>query len=255
MIWRILAILLWAGVACAATPKTNGTVAAKVQGLGGKVQGVAGATGSSSFVGAPGTTESFEGPGISLTTELSETDASGYINCSSSAAAHSGTYSCEFANETTTAFTHYVRADLGGTDTGFTLTFWWKTPNNGTVWADSTFFAASNSSTATNTSAHNGVITWDGNGTNGKIAFNNEGLTNQVLSTNTFSYNTWYKFVLAYTDGGSSTLKIYNSSNSLIETLTKTLDSQAPRYFYWYDYISMGENTYLDDIQYDSTNP
>lgn len=43
MIWRLLLILLWAGgVACAAPPKTNGSVAGKVQNIAGKVQGVSG---------------------------------------------------------------------------------------------------------------------------------------------------------------------------------------------------------------------
>lgn len=214
-----------------------------------------GASSSSSFIGSPGTMEGFEGPGITLS-EFLETDGSGYINCSSSAAAHSGTYSCEFANTATvSSFSHYVRADLGSTDTGFTLSFWWKTPNNGTVYSNAYVFAASNSSTQTNQGAHNGVITWDGQGSNGKIAFNTTSDVGQALSTNTFSYNTWYKLVLAYTDGGSSTLKIYNTSNALIETLTKTMDVRAPRYFYWFDDTAIGENTYLDDIQYDSTNP
>lgn len=208
-----------------------------------------------SFVGAPGTAETMEAPGFTLA-EFSEVDSSGYITPGSSTAAHGGTYSAEFANTASAGtYSHYVAADIGTTDSGFTLTWWWKTPNNGTVFSNAIFFAASNSATASNTSAFNSIVNWDGNGTNGKIGFSTETSTGQTLSTNTFSYNTWYKFVLAFSDGASSTLSIYNAADSLVETLTKTLDTQAPRYFYWFDSTSLEENTYLDDIQYDSTNP
>ena len=213
--------------------------------------------GTFSFVGAPGEMETFENTeGDFCTTEFTKTDASGYITTYSATAYHGGAHSVEFTNTATSAtFTHYVRADLGAPDTGFTLTFWWKTPNNGTVYSNARFFALSNSATSTNTFAHNGAVKWDGNGTNGKIAWNAEGDMGEVLSTNTFSYNTWYKFVISFTDGASSTLSIYNASDTLVETLTKTMDTQAPQYMYWYDSDGVGENTYLDDVQYDSTNP
>ena len=212
--------------------------------------------GTFSFVGAPGEMETFENTeGDFCTIEFTEADASGYITTYSATAYHGGAHSAQFANTEAGTRSHYISVDLGATDTGFTLTFWWKTPNNGTVYSNAAFFALSNSATSTNMGAHNGTILWDGQGTNGKVAWNTESDTGQVLSTNTLSYNTWYKFVIAFTDGASSTLSIYNAADSLVETLTKTMKTQAPQYMYWFDSTGVGENTYLDDVQYDSTNP
>ena len=212
--------------------------------------------GGGSFVGTPGTTETFEAPGITLS-EITETDASGYITPGSSTAAHGGTYSAEFANTTTAAArTHYIRADIGAVDDGFTLSWWWKTPNNGTIYNDAVIFKSSANTDLTQSTDLNGEVLWDGNGTTGKLKFSITGTAGQVPSTNTLTYNSWYRFQFNFTNSTQYTLGIYNSSNTLVETLTISTTKDKPvRYFYWFDDTGVGENTYLDDIQYDSTNP
>lgn len=213
--------------------------------------------GTFSFVGAPGEVETFENTeGDFCTIEFTETDASGYITTYSTAASHGGTHSAEFANTTTTgAFTHYIRSDIGATDDGYTLTWWFKTPNNVTVYSNLVIFSASTSTDATDVSSRNLIIAWDGNGPNGLLRFCIESISAGDTSATPLSYNAWYKFVLRFTNNGMSYLDVYNASNTLVETLEVTAKDKPVRYFYWFDDAALGENTYLDDVQYDSTNP
>lgn len=209
---------------------------------------------ASSFVGAPGATEGFEGPGITLTTELSETDPDGVIDCSSTTAAIDGTYGCLMSNGSSSAGINYIKADLGTAEESYSLTWKIKTPTTSGIFNNYMFFRSRLTDNPLGSATDDSSYVLFDNGNPNIILYNTSGGASDT-SVN-LSYNTVYKFTLKRTNNitGGLVLEIRNSSDTLVDTLTVDATNKSTRYFYWFDQQS-GNDLYLDSIQYDSTNP
>lgn len=150
-------------------------------------------------------------------------DDSSLMNLYDSASSHSGTYSMSIlGNNTDTAYQVY---DMGATRTPVSLSQWVYIPTNsgasdyfnlGWIGAASPGTLGMKWLIVENT----GVYNLKGNGAAG-----------YVTGTVNLTVNAWFRIEVAYTQNASSTIKIYNATGTLLDTVTVTAYNTNSRYF------------------------
>lgn len=206
--------------------------------------------GTLTFSGTPGDTETFENAEGSFCTgsTFSETDAGSNISTFNTSQYHGGAHSLSIA-AVGTAPNNRVVADLGAGEDSYTISFWFRAPASND-WSNTFIFSASGT---------------PGNIDMMPIMLRNQGASFNLLfydylggsgaGTSNYADGAWYKVVLDVTRNAVSTLKLYDSSSSLLETLTRTSINYPARYFIFTSGSEAGDSIYFDDIQYNSTNP
>lgn len=249
--------------ACVTSSGSNSTATNATVTIGGvsdeyRVTTVAGVA---NLIGAPGSTETFEASaGNFITGQFAETDPQSIINTYSTVQYKNGTHSAYFGFTGSEAGRNYLRADIGGTDTNFTLSYWLRVGSL-PAWNNELIFIMSQNATIPYNVADSALLTMiadqDG-GTNFKIRLYDSIGGSSTLGSNNYAVGTWIRLKYTFISGASSNLKIYNSSDSLQETITITAPTRALQYFYWGEITSIQQvyirSFYIDDVQYDSTN-
>lgn len=213
--------------------------------------------GGDSFVGAPGTAEGFETPGLSLA-EFSETDSESVISFSDTAE-KTGTYGALFANGSTNPASNYLKATLPSGEASFTLSWWYYVGASTSIYNNYPMFRmGSTNSPVGDSQTDTAYAIWDNSIPNPKISFYSYmgGGTTFLDSSIDLAYSAWYKFTLKRTNNtvDGLILEIRNAADTLLDTLIVDATDELTQYIYWFD-LQAGNDTFLDDIQYDSTNP
>lgn len=201
-------------------------------GLGQSTGGGGGCGGTSTFVGNPGDTETFEyQAGDFCCTEFSETDPDGIISTYDSSSPLSGTHSA------TIVFTgagsqddNFIQVDLGSGDGDFSFDFLVSLPSVADYQA--TYFMSATTTTTVSSSSRGFRLRHNhfGAGTC-KIAVyaaSSPDDTSINLST-----GTKYRVQVDFNQNAASTVKIYNASDTLVDTLNFTALDYAPQYLNW----------------------
>lgn len=219
---------------------------------------------AASFAGSPGTTETFEsGTGAFITgTNFSETDPQSIINTYSTTQYKNGTHSAYFGFTGAESNFNFIKADAGSGDSGFTLSYWLRIGSL-SAWNNEILFSMSQHSTMPYSYGENALATMlsdQNGGTNYKVIVYDYMGGSSVSGTINYPTGTWIKLQYEFRSGGTSDIKIYNSSNVLQETISvSNTPSLAIRYFYWGEVLSANQTAlrpfYIDDVQYNSTNP
>jgi len=213
----------------------------------------AGCGGTSTFVGNPGDTETFEYQAADFCcTEFTEVDGGDHIiNTYDTAQVKNGTHALSIALTGEDQEDNYVQADLGSADDDFVTDFWYYL-----------FDAADYNSTYINS----GTLSSDPSDGSGwairhdhlqsssadiyvATTINND--TSIPLTT-----NAWYRLEVDYNRNGGSTLKIYNASDVLLDTLDFTAPDGGIRYINFgciYSNANATNTQYYDDIRYKSS--
>jgi hypothetical protein len=215
------------------------------------------------FIGAPGSIETFEASAGNFVTgsAFSETDPQSIINTYSTAQYHGGSHSAYFGFTGSEAGLNFMRADIGTGDSNFTLTYWIR-PEATIEYEYTPFFTLSQHASSPLTYGESALNTFIVGGSANSYNIRVYDTTGGSYVTGSIAYTAgnWIKLVYSFRSGASSDLKIYNSSSVLQETITiATSPTRSPRYFYWGN-VDSSPNAYarpfyIDDIQYNSTNP
>ena len=211
-----------------------------------------GCGGTQTFVGDPGDTESFEFEAADFcTTEFTETDPETIINTYDATQVKNGSHALSIAVSGENQEDNYVQANLGTADADFTMDFWYYLYNRGD-WVG--HYIASLTTTAPVADAigvalrHVGADTVDTIVADGVVDDTSINLTSPA----------WYRIEIDYyknNDTAQSTVKIYNTSDALIDTLNFTASNAEVQYFN-FGCIFSTANTgtfYYDDVRYQST--
>ena len=209
-------------------------------------------TGSNTFVGAPGAWESFEyGADDTCCSDLTVTDTDGKINTQDTTLAVCGTYGVSFLVSDDTNTDNYISADMGaGEDAAFRSVFYFRFsafPD----WKCVNLFYVGGSSSGTSSSNMREQICQAGAG----YFIKAEGASEDTSAGGTVAANTTYRMEIDYIKNNTTTTKIYNAANSVIDTLVSTAANNTSRYIVigpvTYDSGYTG-TIYYDTIQYHS---
>jgi len=224
--------------------------------------GGAPACGSLVFSGSPGDAETFENADGSFCTDgFAETDPASIINTYSTTQYKDVAHSTYFGFIGAESNINYLRSDLGVGDTNFTLSYWLRVGSQA-AWSNELIFIMSQHATApynSNDNAFQVMVSDQNGGTQFKIRAYTYSAGTSVLGSVNYAVGSWIKLVFEFNSGATSNLKIYNTAESLQETITVTAPARTLRYFYWGEITSTAQTTirpfYIDGVQYNSTNP
>ncbi len=214
------------------------------------------------FTGSPGSIETFEaGANAFITPQFSLANPDGIINTNSTAQYHGGAHSAYLGFTGSQTGLNRIRADLGGTSSGFTLSYWLYVSTTST-YNNESIFMLSNHATVPDAYDQNAlvtVLTNQGVGTSFNVRIYNYVGGSATTGLVTYKSGSWIKLEYQYRANGTSTVNVYDSSNILQESLSiGSTPNTGIQYFYWGETSRTAQATirafYLDDIQYNSTN-
>lgn len=234
------------------TPAVSDTSTYLMGAAGKRAAAPEGCGGILTFVGTPGDTETFEyQEGDFCTTEFSETDPDGVISTYDTTRYHGDAHAVRFNYAGAGQNDNFIQVDIGSGEADFTLTWWvWLPDIRG--WAN---FPSFSFTPATSISANMGCyisLLDSNNDANGKIQIYGTSADASVAVPD----EAWYKLILNYTQNGTTTLEIYNTSNTLLDTLSVTATDQAVRYLNFGCILddAQAEDYSIDDIQINTTD-
>ena len=258
MVIKILIALLLIASPCFGTVQQIKNVVTMAKSSGGS------SCGSLTFSGTPGDAETFENSEGSFCTgsSFTETDPTSIISTYSAAQYKNGTHSAYFAFTGGESNVNFLRADFGATDTNFTLSFWLRVASQ-SAWNNETIFTLSEHASSPSTGTYNALTTMvsdqDG-GSNFKIRIYEYSAGGSTLGTVNYPVGAWIMLQYEFRSAGSSDVKIYNISNTLQETINIAASpARSIQYAYWGEISGANQAAirpfYIDDVQYNSTNP
>ena len=220
-----------------------------VSGSGAEVD--SGCGGIQTFVGDPGDTETFEFEAADFcTTEFTETDPETIISTYDNTTVKNGTYALSIALDGVNREDNYVQADLGAADGDFTIDFWYY------LYDDAGYNAVYVWSGSTTTDYAEGKlqIRHDRNAT-GKAMIFVESTVNNDQSID-ITTGQWIRIEVDFNQNAASTVKIYDTTDTLKDTLNFTASNEAMRYFSWgclYSNAYATHTYYYDDVRFKSS--
>lgn len=214
--------------------------------------GSTGCGGTQTFVGNPGDTETFEYQADDFCcTEFSVTDPDGIISTHENAQVKNGSYAASFAFDgNDTRNDNWIKVNLGAGDGDFTNDFWFW-PHDYNDAKEYYIFTATEVDNSASSSRgyrlkhkHNYTGSWEL-----KVI----GGTNDISIGLTSA--SWHRIEVDYNQNAASTIKIYNASDVLQDTLNFTASNYAPQYLFWgciFGDVDARATNYLDDIRFKS---
>jgi len=219
--------------------------------IAGKNAAAVGCGGTQTFVGDPGDTETFEFEAADFCcTEFSEVDIDTIINTYDNTQVKNGSYALSIALTGANQDDNYVQADFGSGDADFTVDFWYYLYDA----ADYNSVYIHTATTTTNPAGGDGWNIRHDHFSTGKAHIYTVSAINNDTSID-ITTNQWIRLEVDYNKNGASTVKIYDATNTLKDTLNFTAENNDLRYLSFGCIYSNADATnthYYDDVRYKS---